>query len=155
MNLTEIVSKYQSEELANGILVEYDLFLYNIIENNCRFAIDEHDDLEVLNNVIFRLKQMDRNAEIYVSTYGIDLSDNKTNIYADTLWINTIIELEEVSEIFRDFSKIEPSDIVLLADDEMIDGNIALVVASDGKVEDYMSFIEERQLSTIKSLYWD
>ena len=48
-------------------------------------------------------------------------------IYADTLWIDTIVKLDEIFNIFRGFSKIEPSSIVSLDIDETIDGTISLV----------------------------
>ena len=76
-------------------------------------------------------------------------------IYADTLWIDTVVKLNEIFNIFRVFSKIEPSSIVSLDIDETIDGTVSLVFSLDGKIEDYESFIRNRRLSKIKSLYWD
>lgn len=155
MNLIEVVSKYQDEIFDNGVLVEYGLFFNEVAENHCKFAIDEYEELEELNNVILKLIAKDKNAEIYVSTYGIDFLEEKTHIYADSLWINTVIKVGEIYDFFRDSQKVEPTDIVLLAEDETIDGTVALVISAEGKAEDYRSFIEKRQLSKIKSLYWD
>lgn len=155
MDLIEVINNHQSEILDNSILIEYDLFFNNLIEKRCRFAIDDNEELEELNNVILKIKRKDRDAEIFVNTYGIDFTDEEIHVYADTLWINTIIELEEIFDFFRNLKEIEPSDIVLLEENETIDGTIALVVAADDKVEDYKLFIEKRQLSKIKSLYWD
>ena len=76
-------------------------------------------------------------------------------IYADTLWINTIIELDEISHLFQKTPNIEPCDIALWDEDETLDGVAALVVLEDGKVESYKSFMEKRELGKIKSLYWD
>lgn len=155
MNLIEVVKKYQGKILDDSILVEYDLFFDNILGKYCKFAIDEYQELEELNNVLSKIKESDKNAVIYVCTYGIDFTDNEIHIYGDTLWINTTIGLEKLYGFFENYRRVEPSDIVLLSEDETIDGTITLVFTTKGEVENYKSFIEKRQLSEIKSLYWD
>ena len=155
MNLIEIVNKYQNEILDKSILVEYGLFFNEAAENRCKFVIDELKELEELNWVIRKIVVKDKNAEIYVNTYGIDFEEENIHIYADSLWINTMIEVKEMYDFFEDFHKIEPTDIVSLVEDETIDGTVALVISADGIEENYGSFIEKRNLSKIKSLYWD
>lgn len=155
MNLLEVIGKYQDQISDNGILVEYNLFLKNIIEKHCKFVIDDIVDLENLNNVILKIKERDIYSEVYVSTYGIDFTDTEILIYGDTLWINTLIGPEVISDYFNDFQAIKPSDIVSLDESETIDGTIALVISADNKVEGFQPFIEKKQLSRIKSLYWD
>lgn len=44
---------------------------------------------------------------------------------------------------------------MLLSEDETLDGIVSLVFLSDGTVQNYESFIQERELDQIKSLYWD
>lgn len=155
MDLIKVINEHRSEILNDSILIEYDLFFKCFIEKRCRFVIDDNEELEELDDVIFKIKRKDRNAEIFVSTYGIDFTDEPIHVYADTLWINTIIELEGIFELFRNFPRVEPSDIVLLKENETIDGTVSLVVLPDDKVEDYKSFINKRQINKIKSLYWD
>lgn len=155
MNLIEIVKKYQDEVLEKGILINYSLFFHMNNKNYCRFVIDENEELDELNNVILRLVEKDRNAEIYVSTYSINFAEENTYIYADTLWINSVIDVEELYNFFKSSQNIEPSDVVPLVEDETIDGEIAFVVSAEDKLEDYRPFIKKRQLSMIKSLYWD
>lgn len=155
MNLIELVSKYQSEILDNNILIEYGLFFSQATENRCKFVIDEDEELEALKSVILRLIAKDKNAEIYVNTYSMDFTEVNTHIYADSLWIDTTLEVEEIYSFFKDSRKVEPTDIVLVEDDETIDGTVALVVSAGGQVENYGSFIEKRKLCNIKSLYWD
>lgn len=155
MNLIEVLRKYQSEILENGVLIEYDLFFQNLCEGCSRFSIDEHEDLEELKNVLINLKKRDGKAEIYVCTYEIDFMDERPLIYGDTLWIDTILDLKELESLFVNCRQIEPSDIALLSDDEMMDGTIALVIMSDNNSKDYSSFIQEKRLCNIKSLYWD
>ena len=75
MNWIDKVSKYQNVILNNGILVEYELFFSEVAKNHCKFAIDEYEELEELNNVILMLRKKDKNAEIYVNTYGIDSAE--------------------------------------------------------------------------------
>ncbi|MDE6434661.1 MAG: hypothetical protein K2L07_10600 [Lachnospiraceae bacterium] len=153
MDLNELVSKYQKKISNDSLLIEYKLFFDNIAKGYCRFAIDECDELEQLNDIILKIKEKDKNAQIYVCTYGVDYMDNGIHIYGDTLWIDTIIDIEKMYGFFKNSREIEPSDIALF--DEAIDGIVYLVISADGKVEDYKSFIENRQLDKIKSLYWD
>ena len=155
MNLIEIVNKYQNEILDKSILVEYGLFFNEVAENRCKFVIDELEELEELNCVIRKIVVEDKNAEIYVNTYGIDFEEENIYIYADSLWINTMLEVKEIYDFFEDFHKIEPTDIVSLVEDETIDGTVALVILANGIKENYRSFIKKRKLSKIKSLYWD
>ena len=155
MNVIEIVNKYQNEILDKSILVEYGLFFNEVAENRCKFVIDELEELEELNCVIRKIVVEDKNAEIYVNTYGIDFEEENIYIYADSLWINTMLEVKEIYDFFEDFHKIEPTDIVSLVEDETIDGTVALVILANGIEENYRSFIKKRKLSKIKSLYWD
>ncbi|MDE7424921.1 MAG: hypothetical protein K2N51_14740 [Lachnospiraceae bacterium] len=154
MNFIEEITEYQDKILDNGVLIEYNLFFDNVYEKYCRFAIDEYEEIEKLNDVIKKIRESDKNAEIYVCTYGIDFMDNGMHIYADTLWINTTIDLEKIYTYFENYREVEPSDIVLLSEDEMIDGIMALVFLANGNVEDYKAFIQKKELNKIKSLYW-
>lgn len=155
MSLDEIIKKHQKEIADDSILIEYNLFFENVMKQDCKFVLDESSEIGELDDIILTIKGIDRNAEIYVSTYGINWLDKNLFIYADTLWINTIIEVEEIARLFKKTPNIEPSDIALWDEDETIDGAAALVVLADGKVESYKSFIEKRELGKIKSLYWD
>ncbi len=155
MDLINLINKYKNEILEDSILIEYDLFFNNLFKENCKFVFDDDKELKELNDVILKIKKIDKNAEIYVNTYGINFKNKNIFIYADTLWIDTVVKLNEIFNIFRVFSKIEPSSIVSLDIDETIDGTVSLVFSLDGKIEDYESFIRNRRLSKIKSLYWD
>lgn len=155
MDLINLINKYKNEILDDSILIEYDLFFNNLFKENCKFVFDDDKELKELNDVILKIKKIDKNAEIYVNTYGINFKNKKIFIYADTLWIDTVVKLNEIFNIFRVFSKIEPSSIVSLDIDETIDGTVSLVFSLDGKIEGYESFIRNRRLSKIKSLYWD
>ena len=65
-----------------------------------------------------------------------------------------MIEVEKIYVFFTNFRSVEPSDIVLLAEDKTIDESLALVVTREG-IDDYKSFIEKREIDRMKSLYWD
>ena len=155
MDLINLINKYKNEILDDSILIEYDLFFNNLFKENCKFVFDDDKELKELNDVILKIKKIDNNADLYVNTYGKNFKNKKIFIYADTLWIDTVVKLNEIFNIFRVFSKIEPSSIVSLDIDETIDGTVSLVFSLDGKIEDYESFIRNRRLSKIKSLYWD
>lgn len=155
MNLMEVISEYQSKISDTGILIEYELFFQKANKKYCRFVIDDEDELRKLDRIILKIREIDIDSEIYVNTYRIGTQDEIVCIYADTLWINTVIGLNELADFFENIREVEPSDIVLLAEDEAIDGTVALVVSADNKIEDYNSFIKKKSLNKIKSLYWD
>ena len=121
MSLVDVVKKYQNELSNKGILVEYSLFFDESTKSQCKFVIDDCEELEALNEIVQKLIKQDRNAEIYVNTYSINFDGKNTHIYADTLWINSIISLEELYSFFNDNKNIEPGDIVTLANDEAVD----------------------------------
>lgn len=74
-------------------------------------------------------------------------------IYADTLWINTIINLENILKLFKNTISIEPSKISLLIDKNKNIYEIPdIVILLDG-IEDYNIFSKRIQLGKIKSLY--
>ena len=112
MDLIKLINKYKNKILDDSILIEYDLFFNNLFKENCKFVFDNDKELKELNDVILEIKKIDKNAEIYVNTYGINFKNKRIFIYADTLWIDTIVKLDEIFNIFRGFSKIEPSSIV-------------------------------------------
>ena len=155
MNLIEIVRKYQNVIVDNSILVDYKLFFNDDFKEICKFVIDDDTNLKELHKVISMIKEKDRKSEFYVNTYGVNLVNDKIYIYADTLWINTTIDLEEILGFFEYFHSIEPSDIDQLSEDELIDEIVTLVILGNDDIKDYKSFIEERKLSKIKSLYWN
>ncbi len=155
MDLIKLINKYKDEISNDSILIEYNLFFSEDVKKYCKFVIDEYEELEKLNNVLLKLKELDKDIEIYVCTYGVDFIESEIHIYGDTLWINTKTELEKIYECFRNCRIVEPSDIVMLCENEGIDGTVALAFSMEGKVENYTSFIEKRQINKIKSLYWD
>lgn len=155
MNIFEKVNQYRDKIHNNSVLIEFDLYYNGIFEQHCSFAIDEQEELEAFNNVIKKLKEKDENAEVYVSTYGIDLANDWGCIYADALWIDTKLDIEELYDLFEHSREVEPSAIMLLTEDETISVETVMVFSSDGTVQDYMAFVKNRRLSNVKNLYWD
>ncbi len=139
--------------MNEGLLIEYGLFFENILKQHCTFVLDNDNSIGILNNVLLRIKESDKNAEIYVNTYGIDFIKENLYIYSDTLWINTVIGKEKIFGFFNGFPEAESSDILLLDEDEMADGAIPLVVLAGYKVESYKTFIGKQEFIKIKSLY--
>ena len=74
-------------------------------------------------------------------------------IYADTLWINTIINLENILKLFKNTISIEPSKISLLIDKNKNIYEIPDIVILLDSIEDYNIFSKRIQLGKIKSLY--
>lgn len=75
MSLVEIIKKHQKEIANDNILIEYNLFFANVAKQDCKFVLDDSTEIKEL--------------------------DNKLFIYADTLWINTIIEIKEISHLLK------------------------------------------------------
>lgn len=156
MDLYEVITKYKGKlSDTDSLIMEYELFFDNASEKYCGFALDEYEELEQLNNIILKIKDCDKEAEIYVCTYAPDFVDNGIYIYADTIWVDTMLSIEKIYGLFENYPKIEPRDIVLLSEDETIDGIISLVIRADGKVEEYGNYVKNVPLNRIKSLYWD
>lgn len=155
MNFIERINEYKDKILGKILLVEYDLFSDKGSKDYCNFVIDEDKNIFELDNILSRIKKFDKDTKIYVCTYGVDFYDNEICIYGDTIWINTILSIEKINEFFKNYKELEPSDIVLLSENETIDGEVAMVFLSNGNVEDYKSFSKKIQFSTVKSIYWD
>lgn len=155
MSLSEIIHNHQKEILDSNILVEYNLFFSTSHNQINRFVLDGCTELGELNNLLIKIKELDDNAEIYVNAYGLCGMDTEIFIYADTLWINTTVGINIIANLFNSISDISPSDIVLLKNNERVDGKIDFVVLADGMIESYKSFISKRDLGMIKSIYWD
>lgn len=154
MNLAEKIIDFQNTVQDNFVLIEYDLF-FNNIPDCCIFAIDDHEELEKLNDIIVKIRKLDKKTEIYVCTYIIDFSIHWQPIYADNIWIDTAINIKELEGLFAESREIEPCNIVSVADDDTLDGIPAMVFLSDGTDKDYSTFIKDKELSKVKSLYWD
>lgn len=152
MNLSEKIIGCQNAIQDNFVLIEYDLFFANI-PDCCMFAIDDCEELEKLNSIIIKIKEMDKMAEIYVCTYIIDFTNRWKPVYADNIWVNTVIDITDMERLFGNCREIEPCYVVLASDDDTMEGIPALIFSSEGAVLDYNTFIEKRELSKIKSLY--
>lgn len=156
MSLVETIQSYQGKINDFNILAEYHFFFANVGDEE-KFVLDRDKEFDQLNNIILRIEKLDNHAEIYVNVNRSYGTNNDCSIYADTLWIDTIIELEEIEKLFHRNTAIdiEPSDIVLLKDNEKIDGTIDFVILADGQVESFISFIGRKNFETMKSIYWD
>ena len=154
MNLAEKIIDFQNAVQDNFILIEYDLFFKNI-PDCCIFAIDDHEELEKLNDIIVKIRKLDKKAEIYVCTYIIDFSIHWQPIYADNIWIDTVINIKELEGLFENCQGIEPCNVVLVSEDDTLEGVPTMIFTSDGKVQSYQSFSANKYLNNLKSLYWD
>lgn len=155
MDLINLINNHKMEILDKIFLIEYNLFFNESVEQYCKFALDENSQLKELHNIILYIKKIDKNSEFYLNTYNINFVDEKLFIYSDTLWINTTIEIDEISMIFDNFKGVQPSSIDLLIEDELLSQMVEFVISSNNKIEDYNLFIESRDLNKIKTLYWD
>ena len=77
MILAEIIEKYQKEIADESILIEYNLFFTNVVKQDCKFVLDDSTEIRELDDILLTIKRIDRNAEIYVCTYGISYLNNK------------------------------------------------------------------------------
>ncbi len=140
MNLIKLINKYKNKVVDKFLLVEYDLFFDNSVNEYCKFVIDDYKELKKLNNIILKIKDIDKSSKIYVNTYELDFINEKIFIYTDTLWINTIINLEDILKLFKNTISIEPSNISLLIDKNKDIYEIPDIVILLDDIEDYNIF---------------
>ena len=88
MSLTKIIREQQDRDLKlnESILVEYNLYFEEIEKKNCFFSVDDYEGLKEINKVISQIRKEDKEAEIYVNTYGINFREEPIYIYMRTLY---------------------------------------------------------------------
>lgn len=151
MDIIQRIQKYDDQTKEKGFLVQEDLFFDKTLQESCKFALDEPQAMQMLHNFLDKIKRMDKTAQVYVNTYPLYYEQEKPFLYADTLWIDTRISLEEIAQYFADCRWVEPSsiDAVTFAEIE----EIQFVFTE--KVRECKSFFQNKNLKRIKSLYWN
>ena len=151
MNIIQQIQKYDDQTKEKGFLVQQDLFFDKTLQENCRFVLDEPETMQMLHNFLDKIKIMDKTAQVYVSTYPLYNEQEKPFLYADTLWIDTEVSLEEIAQYFADCRVIEPSSIDAVTREEIQEIDFVFTE----KVMGCKKFFQKKNLERIKSLYWD
>lgn len=152
MNLKEM---YKNKNVIindmDCILVDYGLFFDGELgKYNC-FSIDDEYEIVKLKEICRELIEL--GAEIYVFAYSEnENSRGEKYIYADCLWVDTTLSVNELEVIFNENKEVEPSDISLINATEEYNQNNLFLFKENGEI---VEFKDEADRINIKSLYWD
>ncbi|MDF2700190.1 MAG: hypothetical protein K0Q49_1746 [Haloplasmataceae bacterium] len=110
------MTKEQEVEIKNNLKIDkISIVDYNNFFNdaNCRFSLDDNNELQHLNSLLNRLLMDDRLASVYVSMYYDELEDVDHNMfwYSDTIILDTNMSLSETENYFADCN-FQPSQII-------------------------------------------
>ena len=113
-------------------------------DTNCRFSLDEVNELQELKSILSRILIDDRLANVYVSMYYDKLEDIYKNMfwYSDTIILDTNMTIDEIENYFVD-SDFKPSEII--EQEEQLQ-----LVSIDGKNSVY-----KNKCKNLISIYWD
>lgn len=113
-------------------------------DTNCRFSLDEVNELQEFKSILSRILIDDRLANIYVSMYYVKLEDIFKNMfwYADTIVLDTNMTVNEIENYFVD-SDFKPSEII--EQEERL-----WLVSIDGKNNVY-----KNKCKNLIGIYWD
>ena len=113
-------------------------------DTNCRFSLDEINDLQELKRILGRISIDDRFAKVYVSMYYDKLEDIHKNMfwYSDIIILDTNMTRNEIENYFVDCD-FEPSDFI--EQEEQLH-----LVSIDGKNNVY-----KKKCKNLISIYWD
>ncbi len=137
-------------------LVEYNVFFDKAVAQYAQFAIDDISEIEQLNQFVNENISEGKFKSVFVCVYGKEFIDSvgKRSFYADELWIDSKLSVEELEILFAKLELLKPSYISKLEDsDEYCQDNIILF-KENNKV-DNLKENNDIILSNLKVLYWD
>ena len=156
MYFLESVFNSNNFDLNDAVLSEYNIFFDENDKKYNQFSLDD-EDIPDLNRFVSTLKDSDPDCNIYVLIYGYELtsSNGEKFTYADQLWIDTKLSIDEVKELVSTAGMTEPSDIRYFCDcNEVEYGQIYLISRSENG-DPVISEIEKENAGQIVTLYWD
>lgn len=155
MNLQEM---YKNKNVIindmDCILVDYDLFFDGELgKYNC-FSIDDEYEIVKIKEICRELIEL--GAKIYVFAYNEnENSRGEKYIYADCLWVDTTLSVNELEVIFNENKEVEPSDISLINATEEYNQNNLFLFKATGEIVEFKKIKDEADRINIKCLYWD
>lgn len=157
MNLQEMYKKKNVKiNDMDCLLVDYDLFFNEELgKYNC-FSIDDMDEISKIKTICYKLIQL--GAKIYVFAYNEnENSRGEKYIYADCLWVDTTLSVNELYTFFKEDKDVEPSDISIVKKTGEYNQNNLFLFKATGEIVEFKKIIDttETDLTNIKSLYWD
>jgi hypothetical protein len=134
----EINNNLKNDKIS---IIDYKVFFEDI---NCRFSIDDVNDLQELKSILNRISIDDRLANVFVSIYYDELEDVNHNMfwYSDIIILDTNMTIDEIENYFVDCG-FEPSAIV--EQEEQLQ-----LISIDGK-----NIIYKNKCKNLISIYWD
>ena len=156
MYFLENVFNSNKFDITDAVLTEYNIFFDENDKKYNQFSLDD-EDMPDLHKFISTLKINEPDCKIYVLTYGYEMtsSNGEKSTYADQLWIDTHLSINEVSELVSTAGLTEPSDVRYFCDcDEVEYSQIYLISRSENR-DPVISEIEKVKISQAVTLYWD
>lgn len=122
-------------------IIDYKAFFE---DTNCRFSLDEINELQELKSILSRILIDDRFAKVYVSMYYDKLEDIYKNLfwYSDIIILDTNMTINKIENYFVDCD-FEPSYI--MEQEEQV-----YLASIDGKNNVY-----KRECKNLISIYWN
>lgn len=117
MGVLEIVFRTRKFDLDDVVLVGFDDYFDKKDIDYNSFSLDEEDIIS-LQKFVIKIKSIDSNSIVYVSTYGYEIINSKgeKSTYADTLWIDTNLTISKIEEIMKKCEVVEPSYVSVIGD---------------------------------------
>lgn len=136
--VVEINNNLKNDKIS---IIDYNTFFE---DTNCRFSIDDVNELQELKSILNRIFIYDILANVYVSIYYDELEDTYKNMfwYSDIIILDTNMTIDEIEDYFVDCG-FEPSAII--EQEEQLQ-----LVSIDGK-----NIIYKNKCENLISIYWD
>ncbi len=129
----------KSNDYSKSIVLNYSEFM---TDNDTEFAIDDVDEIKMLNNCIEFIREKDHAMRLFVVTYPRQDSEM---VFSDNIIIITNLQKEDLEDAFSQYDIVAPYYIEPMTGDEK-----DAVVWSDVSREEV-----ERSDCNIYSMYWE
>ena len=129
----------KSNDYSKSIVLNYSEFM---TDNDTEFAIDDVDEIKMLNNCIEFIREKDYAMRLFVVTYPRQDSEM---VFSDNIIIITNLQKEDLEDAFSQYDIVAPYYIEPMTSDEK-----DAVVWSDVSREEV-----ERSDCNIYSMYWE
>lgn len=121
-------------------------------EFNCQEMEDKKLYLEVINEV----SALDPKAQAYVDIYGLE-EDETTFITSETLWLKTVLSIEDIEAIFRQMNDkyqcyCSPSSIGIISENEIKKG---ILVDKNGRLIEMSKELKMDGKNRLIFCWWD
>lgn len=138
------------------VLTDFDIFFNEHEKEYNRFVLDDDEDKSKLCRFIKVIRETDRNAQIYVCTYGQEnIFNGKKTVYADQIWIDTIMTKARTESIMTQTDLPIPSDICVLSECNEIAYDKIYHIRRNSENKPVTDLLNKEKTGRFITLYWD